>query len=153
MKAPREADWWKSVDEPSVDATTEEDTWPLNSSGVSNESLDDSTAESKRATEDVDSNSTGNNKKFHNCGLETWEAARAAWRARPATVGDKDSSKSGRSSSLMSVTRSQQPPSKKELSRMLAKADNLRTYELPRRIPLKNLVESYVVVWNGSTDV
>jgi hypothetical protein len=155
MKAPREADWWKDVDERSMDATTEEDTWPLNSSGVSNESLDDSIAESKRATEEGDSNSnsTGNAKKFHNCGLETWEVARAAWTARSACAGDKGTGNRARSSSLMSITRSQQPPSKKELSRMLAKASTLRTCELPRRTPLKNLVEAYVIVWNGSADI
>ena len=123
MEAPGEADWWKEEDLDAMEVTTDE-TWL---------SFDDSIDAKNKST---DSGSTGSAKKFHNCGLETWEAARAAWTAKPANPST-------------STTRTVDPPSRKELGRIISKASSLRTCDLPRRTPLKNLVESYVMVWNG----
>ncbi|CAB9522310.1 expressed unknown protein [Seminavis robusta] len=133
---PAETDWWKNQDE--LTNTEDDTTWPLNSSGASGESVDES-IEKKAFDGDSSSGTSSSTKVFHNCGFETWEAARAAWTAKPA---DDAASRSA------SVTK-QQPVNRKELGKMLSKASSLRTYELPRKMPLKNLVESYVVVWNG----
>jgi hypothetical protein len=78
-------------------------------------------------------------KKFHNCGLETWEASRKAWIAKPEGETRRNASRT--------------PVNHKELGKILSKASSLRTYELPRRTPLKDLVESYVTVWNGTDDL
>ena len=125
VEAPGEADWWKEEDPEDMEVTTE-DTWLS--------SFDDSADGGKNKS--MDSGSTGSAKKFHNCGLETWEAARAAWTATPTNNSHKSN-------------RTVDPPSQRELGRIISKASSLRTCELPRRTPLKNLVESYVMVWNG----
>lgn len=135
VAAPGESDWWKETEEASMGGTTDDTS--LISSGVSGESIDESIE--KVASSD---SSSSTNKKFHNCGLETWEAARAAWTAKP----EKKTSESPVSHLSYNMDR-------KALSKILSKASSLRQYELPRRTPLKNLIESYVLVWNGSDEL
>jgi hypothetical protein len=123
-----------------MDTTTEEDTntsgggWLAGSSGGMSESMDESVEDRLTDKSSMDSTTP---KKFHNCGLEVWEVARARWNARPE--GANASRKSTHKSSV----------SRKELGKILTKASTLRTYELPRSVPLNNLIESYVNVWNG----
>jgi len=136
-RAPGESDWWKGED--GMEAPTEDDTSMLNSSNVS-DSMDGSITAAPSVCKSSSSSSTGADRSFHNCGLETWEAARAAWTAKPE-------------SSVRNTTSSRQTVNHRELSKVLAKASSLRTVELGRRIPLKDLVESYVCVWNGSDDM
>ena len=132
MGAPDEQDWWKEEEDDS--------TWLMSSSGVS-ESYDESTDGNNKAMSkspsNVSTNTDGSPKKFHNCGLETWEKARAVWTARP-----EDGSKIG-------ASRNAQPVNQRELGKILSKASALRTYELPRKMALNDLVQSYVSVWNA----
>lgn len=128
MEAPGEADWWKEEE------GTTDDTWLTNSS-----SEGDDSKKTDKSFSSAEGGSTGSAKKFHNCGLETWEASRAAWTARPDPSN----------SSVIPSRVNQSPPSKKELAKIIAKASSLRACELPRRTPLKNMIESYVMVWNG----
>lgn len=128
-----------------MDITTEEEGtnasstgWLAGSSGGLSESMEESVNEADKSTS-TDGGGTGP-RKFHNCGLETWEVARARWNARP--TGSDPSKKN-------SSNNSRAPVNSKELGKILTKASTLRTYELPRRVPLNNLVESYVNVWNG----
>lgn len=133
MAAPDEQEWWKPEEE--------DDTTCMLSSGVS-ESMDDSiemcsnskSLVSKSSTSSSATDGTSTSLRFHNCGLETWEKTRAAWTARPDNVV---------------VQASRQPVNRKELEKALKKASSLRTYELPRRMPLPDLIDSYVTVWNG----
>lgn len=135
--APDEQDWWKEED-------ADDSTWLMSSSGVS-ESYDESTAgetvgnrkSMAKSPSCVSTNTDGSPKKFHNCGLETWEKARAVWTARPEDERNID------------ATRNAQPVNQRELGKILSKASSLRTYELPRRIALNDLVQSYVSVWNA----
>ena len=139
MGAPDEQDWWKEGD-----ATEDDSTWLMSSSGVS-ESMDESIAiegdgnsrSMAKSPSSVSTSTDGSPKKFHNCGLETWEKARAVWTAKPDNGSNS------------SITRNAQPVNQRELGKLLSKASSLRTYELPRRIPLTSLVESYVSVWNS----
>ena len=137
MGAPHEQDWWKEED-------GDDSTWLMSSSGVS-ESYDESTAGEAggrnkfvaKSPSNVSTNTDGSPKKFHNCGLETWEKARAVWTAKPE------------GGSNICAARNAQPVNQRELGKILSKASSLRTYELPRRIALNDLVQSYVSVWNA----
>jgi hypothetical protein len=145
---PAEHDWWREDEE--METTTEEDTntsgggWLAGSSGGLSESMDESVEDANKlatVTSTDGSATSTTSRKFRNCGLETWEVARARWNARPDGA---DATKRKGSAS------NKAPVSQKELGKILTKASTLRTYELPRRVPLNNLIESYVNVWNGN---
>jgi len=74
----------------------------------------------------------GKERKFHNCGLETWEQARKEWKKRTVDV----------------IPPKPEPPKKHELAKGLAKASNVRTFELPRKMALPDLINTYQQVWN-----
>jgi len=78
-------------------------------------------------------------KKFHNCGLETWEKARAVWKS------------SGRRETV--VIEPLPRSNSKELYKGLTKARTLRSYELPKRTNLKDVIETYVTIWNGMDEL
>ena len=73
-------------------------------------------------------------KKFRNCGLETWLKAREEWQQR----------------TVESVSQRRPTPSEhSQLVKGLAKASTLRTYELPRRMVLSDLIDVYQDIWDG----
>lgn len=68
--------------------------------------------------------------EFHNCGLSTWEKAREEWRKQIVNE------------------RPRRPPSIRysEIESGLM----LRTYELPIRMTLTDMVDMFVEIWEGS---
>jgi hypothetical protein len=74
----------------------------------------------------------GTEKRFRNCGLETWKRVQQAWRARDPRV--------------VMESRSQSPKVKRDLVKALS---GCRQFDLPRRLPLKDLIDAYTDVWNG----
>lgn len=121
--------------------TSEDDTNTAGSSCLAGSSggggMSESMDESMEDKLEKSSSTAGTPKRFHNCGLQTWQIARARWTARP-----KGTDFNKKADFI-------KPVNQKELKKILTKASALRTYELPRRVPLNNLVESYVDVWSG----
>jgi len=77
--------------------------------------------------------STSGKKIFHNCGLETWLRARERWQRRTVdTLPERPS-----------------PAAHAQLVKGLTKASSLRTYELPRRMALSDLINVYTDIWEG----
>jgi hypothetical protein len=74
----------------------------------------------------------GKEKRFRNCGLETWWRTQQAWRARDPR--------------MVMPSRSPSPKVKRDLIKALSGS---RQFELPRRVPLKDLIGAYTDVWNG----
>jgi len=72
-------------------------------------------------------------KKFHNCGFEIWMHVRAVWRIQTVETIPKK---------LALTERSQ-------LVKSLRKATSQRTYELPRRMALSDLIRVYNDIWDG----
>ena len=76
--------------------------------------------------------------KFRNCGFETWAQVQEAWRSSgPDTVKE------------CTATTSPSPILKQELVKSLS---GRRMFDLPQRIPLKNLIGAYNDIWNGDSD-
>eukprot|EP00751_Fragilariopsis_kerguelensis_P011345 CAMPEP_0170769724 /NCGR_PEP_ID=MMETSP0733-20121128/7129_1 /TAXON_ID=186038 /ORGANISM="Fragilariopsis kerguelensis, Strain L26-C5" /LENGTH=183 /DNA_ID=CAMNT_0011111337 /DNA_START=101 /DNA_END=652 /DNA_ORIENTATION=- len=71
--------------------------------------------------------------KFHNCGFETWTHTRAAWRIQTVETIPKKPA-------LIERT---------QLVKGLRKATSQRTYELPRRMALSDLIRVYNDIWDG----
>jgi hypothetical protein len=74
----------------------------------------------------------GREKHFRNCGLETWRRVQQAWRERDPRA--------------VKISRSTSPKVKRDLVKALS---GVRQFELPRRLPLKDLIGAYTEVWNG----
>ena len=71
--------------------------------------------------------------KFRNCGLETWLRAREEWQRRTVeTLPPKPT-----------------PAERNMLVRGLIKHSTERTYELPRKMALSDLIEVYTDIWEG----
>eukprot|EP00525_Craspedostauros_australis_P000475 CAMPEP_0198133330 /NCGR_PEP_ID=MMETSP1442-20131203/59509_1 /TAXON_ID= /ORGANISM="Craspedostauros australis, Strain CCMP3328" /LENGTH=216 /DNA_ID=CAMNT_0043794447 /DNA_START=828 /DNA_END=1478 /DNA_ORIENTATION=+ len=68
---------------------------------------------------------------FHNCGFETWEKARMEWKKQTVDT----------------IPQKPEPPRQHELAKGLAKASNSRTFELPRRMALPDLIRTYQEIW------
>jgi len=79
------------------------------------------------------SSSSTHPRRFHNCGLETWLKAREEWTRR--TVETPPSKPS--------------PVEYNRLARGLVKHIGQRTYELPQRMALSDLVDVYNDIWDG----
>mmetsp|Transcript_11345 Transcript_11345/g.28677 ORF Transcript_11345/g.28677 Transcript_11345/m.28677 type:complete len:200 (+) Transcript_11345:137-736(+) len=73
------------------------------------------------------------NKKFHNCGYETWVRARQEWKQRTVDVVPERPALSDRSS----------------ITRGLRKAMSQRTYQLPRNVALPDLINMYNDIWDA----
>jgi hypothetical protein len=72
-------------------------------------------------------------KEFHNCGLETWLRAREVWKQRTVdTLPEKPT-----------------PAEHSQLVKGLTRSSSLRTYELPRRMALSDLINVYNDIWEG----
>lgn len=74
-------------------------------------------------------------KQFRNCGLETWWRVQQAWRSRDPRA--------------VKISRSTCPKVKRDLVNALS---GVRQFELPRRLPLKDLIGAYTEVWNGDDE-
>lgn len=73
------------------------------------------------------------NRRFHNCGLETWNKAREEWKKRTVeTLPPKPT-----------------PAEYNQLVRGLIKHSAQRTYELPRKMALSDLIDVYNDIWEG----
>jgi hypothetical protein len=71
--------------------------------------------------------------KFRNCGLETWLRAREEWQQRTVeTLPERPT-----------------PAEHAQLVKGLTKASTQRTYELPRRMALADLISVYHDIWDG----
>jgi hypothetical protein len=72
-------------------------------------------------------------KQFHNCGLETWEKTRAEWNRKTVEMLPPRAT----------------PAEYNQLVKGLTKSTSLRTYELPRRMALSDLIDVYNDIWDG----
>jgi hypothetical protein len=112
---PREEDWWESD---SSDDGGSEDSVRLEGGETEEGSKKQLRAKRER--------------KFRNCGLETWWRAQQAWQSRDPRA--------------VKISRSTSPKVKRDLVKALS---GVRQFELPRRLPLKDLIGAYTEVWNG----
>ena len=71
--------------------------------------------------------------KFRNCGLETWLRVREEWQQR----------------TVETLPKRPTPSEHAQLVKGLAKASTQRTYELPRRMVLSDLINVYQDIWDG----
>lgn len=79
------------------------------------------------------SSSSSETRRFHNCGLETWLKVREEWNRRTVeTLPPKPT-----------------PAEYNQLVRGLVKHIGERTYELPRKMALSDLVDVYNDIWDG----
>lgn len=79
------------------------------------------------------SSSLSETRRFHNCGLETWLRARKEWNRRTVeTLPPKPT-----------------PAEYNQLVRGLVKHSTQRTYELPRKMALSDLIDVYTDIWDG----
>jgi hypothetical protein len=74
-------------------------------------------------------------KRFRNCGLETFRQTQQAWRVRDPQV--------------TILSRSPSANIKRDLVKALA---GCRQFELPPRLPLKDMIAAYTEVWNGESE-
>jgi hypothetical protein len=108
---PRDEDWWES---------------DSNDDGCEDSVILEGEEESKKQPQ------SGAEKRFRNCGLETWRRVQQAWRARDPRA--------------VMLSRSTSPKVKRDLVKALS---GVRQFDLPRRLPLKDLIDAYSEVWNG----
>ena len=110
-----------------------EDEWWTETSCESNDSQDCSDGEGMEAVAVQGSSSTSETRRFHNCGLETWLRARKEWNKRTVeTLPPKPT-----------------PAEYNQLVRGLTKHITQRTYELPRKMALSDLIDVYTDIWEG----
>jgi hypothetical protein len=111
----------------------EEDWWESDSSDDDDGSEDSVSLEGGETEEGSKKQlHAGREKQFRNCGLETWRRVQQAWRARDPRA--------------VKISRSTSPKVKRDLVKALS---GVRQFELPRRLPLKDLIGAYTEVWNG----
>ena len=72
-------------------------------------------------------------RRFHNCGLETWLQAREQWKQR----------------TVEKLPPKPTPVEYNQLVRGLVKHNAQRTYELPRKMALSDLINVYTNIWDG----
>lgn len=79
------------------------------------------------------SSSTSETRQFHNCGLETWLRAREEWTKR----------------TVETLPKKLPPGEYSAVARGLRKNMSLRTYELPQKMALPDIIELYTEIWDG----
>jgi len=73
------------------------------------------------------------NQRFHNCGLETWHQTREEWKRRTVdTIPPKPTVREYN-----------------QLAKGLKKHMNQKSYQLPRRMALSDLIQVYNGIWGG----
>jgi hypothetical protein len=112
-----------------LEGSRDEDSWEIEGSDDgSEESASLEGSEKQLHTETV---VPGTEKPFRNCGLETFLRVQQAWRARDPQ--------------LIMQSRSPSLRVKRDVIKALS---GCRQFDLPRRLPLKDLVGAYTEVWN-----
>lgn len=77
--------------------------------------------------------SSSDTRQFHNCGLETWLRTREEWNRR----------------TVENLPPKPTPAEYNQLVRGLVKHSTQRTYELPRKMALSDLIDVYTDIWDG----
>lgn len=94
--------------------------------------------------------------EFHNCGLSTWEEARKRWRTPPPLDQEDSSCSSDTDKSIPFESRRRSPPPplrrvhRDDVIRGLTRVS--RTYELPQRVTLPDIVDLFVDIWDCEKD-
>lgn len=78
-------------------------------------------------------NALSQEKRFHNCGLKTWHKVRKEWTKR----------------TVESLPPRPTAAEYSQLVKGLTKHSSMRTYELPRRMALSDLISVYNDIWEG----
>ena len=122
--APKEEDWWKSVGDCTLDEQVDD------SFGHECGYKEGGDQQGERPSVTIHQDLP---KTFHNCGLETWEQTRKEWNRRTVDV----------------LPPKPTPAEHNQLVRGLTKHSCQRTYELPRRMALSDLIDVYTDIWEG----
>lgn len=116
-----------------AEAPRSEDWWTEESFDVDASHETTNNCEGFEAVVLLSSISTSETRRFRNCGLETWLRARQEWNRRTVeTLPPKPT-----------------PAEYNQLVRGLAKHSTHRTYELPRKMALSDLINVYTDIWDG----
>eukprot|EP00978_Attheya_sp_CCMP212_P033046 scaffold131595_cov53-Attheya_sp.AAC.6 len=123
--APKDSEWWEGREvlthgEESVEDERDDDA----EDAVNNDDCE-------KNIESVSSSSEEKKEVFHNRGFEAWEKSRAEWRKRTVLEKRPD------------------PPSYNESAIIKGLTPVARTYELPGRVGLTDLVGLFQYIWNG----
>jgi hypothetical protein len=118
---PAEEEWWEDAD----DCESEEDY------GLECSYDEDDFSRELYAT--VESVKSGPIRRFHNCGFVTWTKAREEWMKR----------------TVETLPRRPTPVEYNQLVRGLTRNSAVRTYELPQRMALSDLIDVYTDIWDG----
>lgn len=109
--------------------------WWVDSVDEESDSDDDVNDDCEKNIKSVSSSSSEEKKEvFHNRGLEAWEKSRAAWRKRTVLEKRPD------------------PPLYNHSEIIKGLTPVARTYELPGRVGLADLVGLFQFIWNGKQD-
>jgi len=163
---PAKADWWIRQS----GENTKED-------GVGNgNTREDSSMKEVTSQDEGDGDSQGSpmpqppqeNRTFHNCGLSNWEKSRAKWRAPPPPAPQAPSSFSagedGGDTTVSETTtsiesaeygmgkRRQPPPPVRYDDVVRGLTQVSRTFELPGRMTLPDIVDVFVDIWECEKD-
>jgi hypothetical protein len=91
------------------------------------------TFDSRTTTPTTITTITTKQQQFRNCGLETWQRARAEWTKRTVTVVPP---------------RLAPPTSREPMVKLLTKGGTVRMYDLPRPMNLADLIGVYKEIWD-----
>lgn len=167
---PAGTDWWVEKSDEESDEEDEEGANGEREDASIKEtcsmSLDDGEADSQ---DSPSSPQPPQNKTFHNCGLSTWEKTRAAWRSPPAAAptsqassvsagedgGETTASETTTTNDSVEhglVERRQPPPPIRYDAVVRGLTMVTRTFELPGRMTLPDIVDVFVDIWECEKD-
>mmetsp|Transcript_11996 Transcript_11996/g.34368 ORF Transcript_11996/g.34368 Transcript_11996/m.34368 type:complete len:204 (+) Transcript_11996:114-725(+) len=119
-RPPTTDEWWEDVGAPDTI-----DVYP--------EVTDDNTGDDGSPKVVMNARVSSHQKKFHNCGFETWIRAREEWKQQTVeTVPEKPA--------LLE---------RAQILKGIRKATTQRTYELPRNVALPDMIRIYNDIWDG----
>jgi hypothetical protein len=118
---PTKEEWWEDVD----GCESEEDF------GLECSYDEDDFSRERSAT--IESVRSGPPRRFHNCGFATWTKSREEWIKRTVETPPPRPT----------------PVEYNQLVRGLTRNSAVRTYELPRRMVLSDLIDVYTDIWDG----
>jgi hypothetical protein len=126
--APRGADWWQDTVHRRGSAEVEAQAQQNDEGGSTQaEEINIKTPFEESHGEEL--------KSFRNCGLETWVQVQQAWR-RPSGM------ETGRA----------RIPVRKLKQELVKRMSEYRKFDLPHRLPLKDVIEAYTETWDGESD-
>lgn len=128
--APTADEWWEDVAAPPTSSASAPASCRVDSDDVHDNAIATKVAAlfSPSAL-----TSPSRQKRFHNVGLETWLRVREEWKQR----------------TVESLPGRPTPAEHSQLVKGLARSSALRTYELPRRMVLSDLISVYNDIWEG----